>query len=115
MKKIATISTNEIARYAAKNVVMNNVDMLTATSKGIQLETMKKRMMRGECVKFAYMKLDGSVRIAVGTLQKDSVKASVNGNGLPKRFYGMFVYQDLLCNLEWRGFKEERFIGTIEN
>ena len=114
MKKLA-VSTNEIARYAVKNVVMNGSDSLTATAKAIELETLKKRMMRGECVKFAYMKLDGSVRIAVGTLQKDSVEASVNGNGLPKRFYGMFVYQDLLCNLEWRGFKEERFIGTIEN
>ena len=114
MKKLA-VSTNEIARYAVKNVVMNGSDSLTATAKAIELETLKKRMMRGECVKFAYMKLDGSVRIAVGTLQKDSVKASVNGNGLPKRFYGMFVYQDLFCNLEWRGFKEERFIGTIEN
>lgn len=114
MKKLA-VSTNEIARYAVKNVVMNGSDSLTATAKAIELETLKKRMMRGECVKFAYLKLDGSVRIAVGTLQKDSVEASVNGNGLPKRFYGMFVYQDLLCNLEWRGFKEERFIGTIEN
>ena len=114
MKKLA-VSTNEIARYAVKNVVMNGSDSLTATAKAIELETLKKRMMRGECVKFAYMKLDGSVRIAVGTLQKDSVEASVNGNGLPKRFYGMFVYQDLLRNLEWRGFKEERFIGTIEN
>ena len=114
MKKLA-VSTNEITRYAVKNVVMNGSDSLTATAKAIELETLKKRMMRGECVKFAYMKLDGSVRIAVGTLQKDSVEASVNGNGLPKRFYGMFVYQDLLCNLEWRGFKEERFIGTIEN
>ena len=115
MKKIQTISTNEVARYAAKNIVMNNSDVYTATAKGIELETLKKRMMRGECVKFAYMKLNGEVRIAVGTLQKDSVEASVNGNGLPKRFYGMFVYQDLLRNLEWRGFKEERFIGTIEN
>jgi hypothetical protein len=32
MKQMATISRNEIARYAAKNIVMNNVDMLTATS-----------------------------------------------------------------------------------
>jgi len=114
MKKIATISTNEIARYAAKNVVMNNVDMLTATSKGIQLETMKKRMMRGEVVRFAYMKLDGSVRVAVGTLQPQAVAANVNGNGIPKRYYGMFAYLDLE-KMAWRGFKEERFIGTIEN
>ena len=32
MKQIAALSTNEIARYAAKNVVMNHVDMITATS-----------------------------------------------------------------------------------
>ena len=114
MKQIATVSTSEIARYAAKNVVMNNVDMLTATSKGIALETMKKRMMRGECVRFAYMKLNGEVRIAVGTLQPQAVAANVKGTGIPKRFYGMFAYLDLE-KMDWRGFKEERFIGTIEN
>ena len=114
MKKIQNISTNEVARYAAKNIVMNNSDMLTATSKAVELETMKKRMMRGEVVRFAYMKLDGSVRIAVGTLQAQAVQANTVGIGIPKRFYGMFAYLDLE-KMAWRGFKEERFIGTIEN
>ena len=114
MKKIAAVSTNEIARYAAKNIVMNNVDMLTATSKGIALETMKKRMMRGEVVRFAYMKKDGTVRTAVGTLQAQAVEANVKGSGIPKRFYGMFAYLDLE-KMDWRGFREENFIGTIEN
>jgi len=114
MKQIAALSTNEIARISAKNVVMNHVDMLTATSKGIALETMKKRMMRGEVVRFAYMKKDGSVRVAVGTLQPQAVKANVVGTGIPKRFYGMFAYLDLE-KMAWRGFLEERFIGTIEN
>ena len=114
MKQIAKVSENEIARYTAKNAVMNNVDMLTAISKGIALETMKKRMMRGEVVKFAYMKLNGELRIAVGTLQADAVKANVAGTGIPKRYYGMFAYLDLQ-KMDWRGFKEERFIGTIEN
>lgn len=114
MKRIAKVSTNEIVRYSVKNVIKNNSDMLTATSKAIELETMKKRMMRGECVRFAYMKLDGTVRIAVGTLQPQAVKANVNGNGIPRRFYGMFAYLDLE-KMAWRGFKEERFIGTIEN
>ena len=114
MKQIATVSTSEIARYAAKNIVLNNVDMLTATSKGIALETMKKRMMRGEVVRFAYMKKDGSVRVAVGTLQPQAVKANVVGTGIPKKFYGMFAYLDLE-KMAWRGFLEERFIGTIEN
>ena len=114
MKQIATVSTNEIARISAKNIVMNHVDMLTSVSKGIALETMKKRMMRGKCVRFAYMKLDGSVRVAVGTLQPQAVKANVVGTGIPKKFYGMFAYLDLE-KMAWRGFKEERFIGTIEN
>ena len=114
MKQITAVSTNEIARYAAKNIVINNVDMLTATSKGLQLELMKKRMMRGEVVRFAYMKLNGEVRIAVGTLQPNAVQANVKGTGIPKRYYGMFAYLDLE-KMDWRGFKEERFIGTIEN
>lgn len=114
MKQMEAVSTNEIARYTAKNIVINHTDMLTSASKGIQLEVMKKRMMRGECVRFAYMKKDGSVRIAVGTLQSQAVEANTKGNGIPKRFYGMFVYLDLE-KMAWRGFKEERFIGTIEN
>ena len=114
MKPMASVSTNEIVRYTAKNIAMNHVDMLTATSKGIALEAMKKRMMRGECVRFAYMKKDGTVRIAVGTLQQQAVEANTNGNGIAKRYYGMFAYLDLE-KMAWRGFKEERFIGTIEN
>ena len=114
MKKIAAVSTNEIARYAVQNIVKNNSDALTSTAKAIEMETMKKRMMRGEVVRFAYMKLNGEVRIAVGTLQPQAVAANVNGNGIPKRFYGMFAYLDVE-KMDWRGFKEERFIGTIEN
>ena len=114
MKPMTTVNTSEIARYAAKNIVMNHVDMLTATSKGMALEAMKKRMMRGECVRFAYMKKDGSVRIAVGTLQQQAVEANVKGTGVSKRLYGMFAYLDLE-KMDWRGFKEEHFIGTIEN
>lgn len=114
MKPIASISASEIARYTAKNIVMNHVDMFTATSKGIALEAMKKRMMRGEVVRFCYQKLDGSIRFAVGTLQSDAVKANTNGNGMSKRFMGMFAYLDLE-KMAWRGFKEERFIGTVEN
>ena len=114
MKQIAALNTNEIVRISVKNVVMNGCDAITAISKATELETMKKRMMRGEVVKFAYMKLDGSVRVAVGTLQPQAVEANVKGTGIPKRYFGMFAYLDLE-KMAWRGFKEERFIGTIEN
>lgn len=112
MKQLA-VKTSEIVRYACKNVVMNDSDSLTATSKAVELATLKARMMRGEVCTFAYKKLDGSVRIATGVLG-DAVAYHIKGTGIPKRYYGMFVYLDLE-KLAFRAFKEERFIGTIEN
>jgi hypothetical protein len=47
-------------------------------------------------------------------LQPQAVEANTSGHGIPKRFCGMFAYLDLE-KMAWRGFKEERFIGTIEN
>lgn len=114
MRQMETVNTDEIVRYTVKNVVMNHVDILTATSKGVALEAMKKRMMRGECVRFAYLKKDNTVRIAIGTLQPQAVEANITGTGAPKRLYGMFAYLDLE-KMSWRAFLEERFIGTIEN
>ena len=111
MKAIAMNST-EIISNAAKN--MNyGMDVLTATTKAAQMELLKKRMMRGEVVRFAYMKKDGSIRYAVGTLQSDAVRANVEGTGVPKRFYGMFAYID--CEkLAWRGFLNQNFIGIVD-
>lgn len=115
MKQIAKVNANEIARYTVKNIVLNHVDMITATSKGLALEAMKKRMMKGECVRFAFLKADQkTVRVAVGTLQPQAVAANVQGTGAPKRLYGQFAYLDLE-KMAWRSFREENFIGTIEN
>ena len=114
MKPITNINTREINRYAVKNVVMNNSDSITAISKAAELEVMKKRMMRGEVVRFAYLKADGkTIRVAVGTLQANAVEANVIGTGTAKRFYGQFAYLDLE-KMAWRSFREQNFIGTIE-
>lgn len=115
MKQIAPVSYNEVIRYSVKNVVMNNMDILSSVSKGLALEQMKKRMMRGECVRFAYLKADQkTVRVAIGTLQPQAVEANVKGTGAPKRIFGQFAYLDLE-KMAWRSFREENFIGTIEN
>ena len=110
--KAITMSETAIISNAIKN--MNyDMDVLTATTKAAQLEILKKRMMRGEVVKFAYMKKDKSIRFAVGTLQENAVQANIAGTGIPKRFYGMFVYID--CEkLSWRGFLTQNFIGIVD-
>lgn len=111
MKAIA-MNPNTIVSNAIKN--MNySMDVLTATTKATQMELLKKRMMRGEVVRFAYMKKDGSIRYAVGTLQSDAVQANIEGTGIPKRFFGMFAYIDLQ-KMDWRGFRTENFIGIVD-
>lgn len=110
--KAITINTNNIIENTVK-CVRHNMDIATAMGKGVMLETLKKRMMRGEVVRFCYQKLDGSIRFAVGTLQIDAVKANVIGSGVPKKFFGMFAYIDLQ-KMTWRGFKEERLIGIVD-
>lgn len=110
--KALVINQNSIVSNAI-NFVNHNADVPTAIGKGTLLETLKKRMMRGEVVRFCYRKINGEIRTAVGTLQENAVEANVVGTGVPKRFYGMFAYLDLE-KMAWRGFKLENFIGIVE-
>ncbi|WP_405298712.1 SH3 beta-barrel fold-containing protein [Methanobrevibacter sp.] len=112
MNTAISMSSTAIISNTIRN--MNyNMDVLTATTKAAQMELLKKRMMRGEVVKFAYLKKDKSIRLAVGSLQENAVQANIAGTGIPKRFYGMFVYLDLE-KMAWRGFKTENFIGIVD-
>lgn len=110
--KAIQFNTANVVKSAVKCMGVE-MDAATSISKGIILETLKKRMMRGEVVRFCYQKLDGSIRYAVGTLQSDAVKANTTGTGIPKRYYGMFAYIDLQ-KMAWRGFREERIIGILD-
>ena len=111
MKPIV-ISQNNIVKDAER--FNQKSDMATSITKSQELEVLRKRMMRGEVVRFCYLKADGvTLRVAVGTLQEDSVEANINGRGLPKRLYGQFAYLDTQ-RLAWRSFKIQNFIGIID-
>ena len=110
--KAIQFSSDNVVRTAVRCMSFN-MDEATSFSKGMMAETSKKRMMRGEVVRFCYQKLDGTIRYAIGTLQPDAVKANTVGTGIPKRFMGMFAYLDLE-KMAWRGFKEERLIGIVD-
>ncbi len=110
--KAIVISENNIVKDAVR--FNQKSDMPTSISKSVELEVLRKRMMRGEVVRFCYLKADGvTLRVAVGTLQEDSVEANINGRGLPKRLYGQFAYLDTQ-RLAWRSFKIQNFIGIID-
>ena len=65
--------------------------------------------------RFSYMKKDGSIREAVGTLSD----AFIPTDRLPKgtaepNNYESFSYFDVLKN-EWRSFRLDNFIGSVED
>ena len=112
MKQSIIISEKNIVKDAAR--FSKKSDMATSLSKSQELEIMRQRMMRGECVRFCYIKADGiTLKIDCGTLQADSVASNVKGTGLPKRMYGQFAYLSTM-SLGWRSFKIENFIGIID-
>ena len=111
MKPIV-ISENNIVKDAVR--FNQKSDMPTAMSKSLELEILRKRRMRGEVVRFCYLKADGiTLKIDSGTLHEDSVQANICGKGLPKRLYGQFAYLSTM-SLGWRSFRIQNFIGIID-
>ena len=111
MKAFQVNQTNVIAK-AVQFVNYYNMDINDAVRKGIMLEQLKNRMLSGELVKFKYMKMDGSIRNAIGTLQADVVAANTKANGTYRKPQGTFCYIDLEC-FAWRSFKEERLVEIL--
>ena len=121
MKSIQ-ISTSEVARVAAKNIIINGSDTITAVAKSAELQALKARLMRGEICKWCYKKVStGEIRVCVGTLYNDIVKSMVVGGNTPKKYFGQFAYIEIFTDekggvsLQWRSFRESNFVGTIEN
>ena len=111
MKAFQVNQTNVIAK-AVQFVNYYNMGINDAVRKGIMLEELKQRMVNGELVKFKYMKVDGSIRNAIGTLQADVVAANTKANGTYRKPQGAFCYIDLE-SFGWRSFREERLIEIL--
>lgn len=111
MKTTQLNQTNVIAK--AVNFVSNfKMNLNDAIQKSMMLDELKSRMVSGEMVKFAYRKVDGSIRYAIGTLQADVVAANTKANGTYHKPMGTFCYIDLE-SFGWRSFKEERLIEIL--
>lgn len=111
MKAVQVNQTNVIAK-AVQFVNNFKMGVNDAVRKGIMLEQLKSRMLSGELVKFKYMKVDGTIRSAIGTLQADVVAANTKANGNYRKPQGTFCYIDLE-SFGWRSFKEERLVEIL--
>lgn len=76
--------------------------------KAWELYRLAKRMKKG-VVKFAYEKKDGSIRLAMGTLQNLPSGAVLNGKRMTKPSFKTFAYFDTVKS-EYRCFKIENLV-----
>ena len=112
MKAAIQVNQTNVITKAVQFVNKFKMDINDAVRKGIMLEQLRNRMVNGEMVKFKYMKVDGSIRSAIGTLQADVVAANTKANGTYHKPMGTFCYIDLE-SFGWRSFKEERLIEIL--
>ena len=73
-----------------------------------ELYRLAKRMRSGE-VKFAYEKVNGSIRYAIGTLKNVPAGATNKGKRMTKPSYKTFSYFDV-DKQEFRSFKIENLV-----
>ncbi len=65
-----------------------------------------KSKMRGESVKFSFLKKDGTTRNAIGTLSEAKIPSANQSKGIRASVYSVTTFYDLNKDA-WRCFKNE--------
>lgn len=99
---------SRVMKYAHQLYKSTGNQWKTCLLKAWELYRLAKRMRAG-VVKFAYEKVDGSIRYAFGTLQNLPVGASINGKKVTKPSYKTFAYFDTE-KAQMRCFKIENLV-----
>ena len=96
MRQIITTATNDalVAAHIA-SITKTTGSALMGTSKALLIEEAKRQMREGVC-HFIYMKKDGSVREAMGTLDKSVLRATLKGTGESPETWGCCYYHDVI-------------------
>lgn len=95
MKQIITTATNDalVAAHIA-SITKTTGSAFKGVSTAMLIEEAKKQMREGVC-HFLYIKKDGSVREAFGTLDKGVLNATLKGTGESPECWGCCYYHDV--------------------
>lgn len=96
MKQIIATATNDalVAAHIAA-ITAKTGSALMGTSKALLIEEAKRQMREGVC-HFIYLKKNGSVREAMGTLSKPVLNATLKGTGDSPETWGCCYYHDVI-------------------
>lgn len=109
---IITTATNNalVARHIAVISAMKR-SALMGSAKALLIEEAKRQMRVGTC-HFLYLKKDGSVREAFGTLNPVLCNKHINGRGQSPETWGCSCYFD--CEKgQFRSFRWENIIDIL--
>ena len=92
---ITTATNNALVAAHIKAITIKTGSALMGTSKALLIEEAKRQMREGVC-HFIYIKKDGSVREAFGTLDKGVLNATLKGTGESPETWGCCYYHDTI-------------------
>ena len=112
MTTIITTATNNalVARHIA-SISRTTGSGLMGASKALLIEEAKRQMRNGVC-HFIYLKKNGEVREAMGTLSKPVLNATLKGTGESPETWGCCYYHDVIKGSA-RSFRWQNLIAVL--
>lgn len=109
---IITTATNDalVARHIDA-ITRKTGSALMGMSKALLIEEAKKQMRNGVC-HFIYLKKNGEVREAMGTLAKPVLNATLKGTGESPETWGCCYYHDVIKGSA-RSFRWQNLIAVL--
>lgn len=108
METVIAINNALLARHIAAVTVKKN-SAYVGIAKSLLIEEAKRQMRNGTC-HFLYIKKDGSVREAFGTLNSTLCGKHINGRGQSPETWGCSCYFDV----EKGSFRSFRWANIID-
>lgn len=107
-KGVNTMVINNATAARMKVIAHRTENMTLSAAKAMQIELLKTKMSTG-VAHFAFLKKDGSIREAFGTIQSNIAAAKTNGFGVSRECFNTTAYFDVEKG-EWRSFRWENLL-----
>ena len=95
MTTITTSTNDALVAAHIRSITNTTGSAFKGVSTAMLIEEAKRQMRDGVC-HFIYMKKDGSVREAMGTLAKPVLNATLQGTGKSPETWGCCYYHDVI-------------------
>ena len=110
-RKTSSAQEAQIPSVGASTITRTTGSALKGVSTAMLIEEAKRQMREG-CCSFIYKKADGSIRHAVGTLDKVVRAATLKGTGRSPEEWGCCYYHDVLKGAP-RSFRWANLIAVL--